>query len=163
MKKESSSGGNKQTLEKLKSFDLFKDLSGKELKQISNLLIERPYKAGEIVYKINYPHTVLYFVAEGEIKIYLEKDGEELELIRKKKNEHFGEVGLFLEMSRTASARAEEPSLLLAMTKKEFHEFINLYPKTGVKILKAISSFLCRIMVMGNEKLTQSQDQSNES
>ncbi len=163
MKKVSSSVENKQTLEKLKNFDLLKDLSNKELKQISNLLIERPYKAGEIVYKINYPHTVLYFVAEGEIKIFLEKDGEEIELIRKKKNEHFGEVGLFLEMNRTASARAEEPSLLLAMTKKEFHEFIDIYPKIGVKILKAVSSFLCRIMIMSNEKITKSQDQSNES
>jgi len=90
----------------LKNFYLLNQLNNKELKQISLFLLRRKFSKGEMLYKANFPHTVLYFVVEGEIKIFLENNGTEIELIRKKEYEHFGEIGLFLEMNRSAGARA---------------------------------------------------------
>jgi CRP/FNR family transcriptional regulator, anaerobic regulatory protein len=146
----------------LKNFYLLNQLNNKELKQISLFLLRRKFSKGEMLYKANFPHTVLYFVVEGEIKIFLENNGTEIELIRKKEYEHFGEIGLFLEMNRSAGARAEKDSTLLAMTKKDFQEYVHQNPKTGVKLLSAISSYLCEILIKNNEQLTKKAEQSNE-
>lgn len=150
-----SKEGNYLSVKELGKYSILKSLSKKDRKQLSNLLLERHYQEGELVYRINYPHTVLYFVAEGEIKIFLEEDGQDLDLINKKQYEHFGEIGLFLEISRTASARAVKESVLLAMTKKDFDDYIRLNPKAGNRILMEIGSRLCQIIIMNNKRIRE--------
>lgn len=147
----------------LKQYDLLKGLRKRELRQINNLLVERRYKKGEVIYKKGYPHTVLYFVAEGDVLIYLEKDGDEIELLHKKPFEHFGEVGLFMDMNRTASARAVEDTILLSLTKKNFNEFVRNSSKIGVKIMSNISAYLCRMLVKNNQIITNLHNQINEN
>lgn len=143
------------SLKELKKFKLLKDLSKSELKQLSGFLEERRYKPGEVLFKSGYPHAVLFFVAEGEVEIYLEKDNEEIKLVKKEKNEHFGEVGLFIEIDRTANARSDGESRLLALSKKNFNDFVRLNPRGGVKILRIISSILCQQMIENNKRLKE--------
>lgn len=150
------------SVKELGKYAILERLSKKERKQLANLLLVRNYKEGELVYRINYPHTVLYFVAKGEINIFLEEDGEDLQLVNKGKYEHFGEIGLFLEISRTASARAIEESVLLAMTKKDFEDFIKLNPKAATKILQSIGSMLCQIIINNNKRLRELQPSVSE-
>lgn len=154
---------NYLSVKELGNYSILKCLNKKERKLLANQLLERHYKAGELVYRINYPHTVLYFVAEGEINIFLEKNGKSFDLINKRQYEHFGEIGLFLEINRTASARAIDDTVLLALTKKDFDDFIHLYPKAGTKILKAIGSLLCEIIINNNEKIQKISEKSDET
>jgi CRP-like cAMP-binding protein len=163
LKRKDKEQSEKSPVQELKKYDILKGLKSKELRQIYNLVVTRRFKPGEIIYKKGFPHTVLYFVAEGDVKIYLEKDDEEIELIHKKPYEHFGEVGLFIDMNRTASARAEEPTVLLSLTKKDFKEFVKNSPRVGVKILNNISNYLCQIMIENNKKIMELHNQSNEN
>jgi len=147
----------KPEIKEFKNYQLLEGLSNRALFQIKNLLLERNYKKGELVFKKGYPQVVLYFVAKGDIKIYLDNDGEEIELIHKKHYEHFGEMALVLDSTRTASARAEEDSVLLAMTSKDFKDFVNKNPKDGIKLLFNISKYLSEILNRSNKKLENNQ------
>ena len=147
----------KPEIKEFKNYQLLEGLSNRALFQIKSMLLERNYKKGELVFKKDYPQVVLYFVAKGDIKIYLDNDGEEIELIHKKQYEHFGEMALVLDSTRTASARAEEDSVLLAMTSKDFHEFVDKNPKAGVTLLFNISRYLSEILNRSNKKLEDNQ------
>ncbi|MCF7913404.1 MAG: cyclic nucleotide-binding domain-containing protein [Candidatus Cloacimonetes bacterium] len=151
-----------EEIEELKNYKLLNGLKTKGLKQIRNLLLKREFKKGEQVFRANYPQVVLFFVAEGDIKIYLDNDGEELVLTHKVKYEHFGEMALILESTRTASARAEEDSTLLAMTSKDFEDFINKNPSSGIILLKNIGRFLSEMLRKNNEMMKNLQNKNNE-
>lgn len=153
----------KPDIKNLEHYQLLKGLSERELRLIRNLLLERHYKKGEQVFRRNYPQVVLYFVAQGDIKIYLDNNGEEIELIHKVQHDHFGEMALVLESTRTASARAEEDSILLAMTSKDFKEFVDKNPKAGNKLLFNISRYLSELLKMSNKRLEDTQNKKDES
>ena len=147
----------KPEIKEFKNYQLLEGLSNRALFQIKSMLLERNYKKGEQVFKKDYPQVVLYFVAKGDIKIYLDNDGEEIELIHKKQYEHFGEMALVLDSTRTASARAEEDSVLLAMTSKDFKDFVDKNPKDGIKLLFNISKYLSEILNRSNKRLEDNQ------
>ena len=161
MKKEATEKLKKE-LEEFKKYKLLEKIPAKALKQIKSLLVTRYFKKGEQVFRANYPQVVLFFVAEGEIKIYLDNNGEELELTRKVKYDHFGEMALILESTRTASARAEVDSTLLAMTSKDFNDFNKKNPSSGVKLLTNISKYLSEILRKNNEKMQILENKINE-
>ena len=161
MKKEAPEKSKKE-LEEFKKYKLLENMSYKALKQIKNLLVIRHFKKGEQVFRANYPQVVLFFVAEGDIKIYLDNNGEELELTHKVKYEHFGEMALILDSTRTASARAEVDSTLLAMTSKDFHEFNKKNPSSGIILLTNISKYLSEILRESNDKLKNLKNKTNE-
>jgi CRP-like cAMP-binding protein len=162
MNKKEKAKKNDKEIEELENYKLLKGLPSKGLKQIKSLLVTRNFKKGEQVFRANYPQVVLYFVAEGDIKIYLDNDGEELELTHKVKYEHFGEMALILESTRTASARAEVDSTLLAMTSKDFHEFNKKNPNSGITLLTNISKYLSEILRKNNEMMKNLQNKNNE-
>lgn len=124
-----------EDVHRLKKQDILNQLNLFELKNLSRHLIERHYKAGEIIYRENYPHVVLYMVKSGQVEIYLEsaENNENLGIL--KEHEHFGEIGLFNDTNRITSARALSDCHLYAISKYDFIRFISKYPGTGVKIL----------------------------
>ncbi|MCF7919593.1 MAG: cyclic nucleotide-binding domain-containing protein [Candidatus Cloacimonetes bacterium] len=154
--KEEPDQTKKKKAHELAVYSIFQGIGPRELNLVRNLILERNFKPEEMIFKIDYPHTVLFLVKEGEISIFLEKDDKEIELIRKKSCDFLGEMGLFIETTRTASARAVVPTKLLAITKKDFNEFTEKYPKIANKILINFNRIFCETIVSSNERLKTS-------
>ena len=138
----------------LRNVTFLNGLNRLELKLFSRLLHRREFEKNEWVFREDYPHTVLYIIAEGNIDIILEKNREEeINLVTLTSEDYFGEVGLFTDSQRTASARAASDAVLYAVSQKEFQVFINEHPRTASKILFQFAGKLSKDLIRTNRKL----------
>ncbi len=146
--------GNKLESSFLREIAFLKRLDFFELKTFSRLLHRREFKPGEVVFREGYPHAVLYIVKEGKIDIVLETDEKEpIKLAELTPKSFFGEIGLFIDTNRTATAFAAEESVLLAVSKVDFKDLIGKYPRIGVKIVYELGKRLSESLVDTNSKL----------
>lgn len=141
----------------LKDIRLLHKFSLNELKSISKFLLKREYKAGEIIFRENYPHVVLYFIVDGEVSIYLEKEDQQIPVVTLGKGDHFGEIGLFTEVNRTATAQAVQDTTVFALSKHDFKRFIVKNSGSGVKLLYKLAQGLTERVIEHTYK------QKNES
>jgi CRP-like cAMP-binding protein len=66
----------------------------------------------------------MYIVHQGSVKAVTVKNGQELMLGLIDQGKFFGEIGLMIDMPRTAQIRACEKSLLLEIRKADFQNFL---------------------------------------
>ncbi len=149
----------KKNVEQISNMKIFKNISflntlnSIEVHAFARLFHERNFKAGEIIFKENYPHTVLYLVVSGSVEIYLERPSGNLLMNTYEENGHFGEVGLFADTNRIATAVAKTDTILYAITKSDFKDFVETYPVSGVKILFNLGESLANILCNTNKRL----------
>ncbi len=152
--------GNKHDTRFLREIDFLKHLNHYELKIFSRLMHQREYKPGEVIFREGYPHAVLYIVKRGKVDIVLEQeDGDPIKLAELNPQSFFGEIGLFIETSRTATAIASEDTILLAVSKVDFQDMIDKYPRIGVKIVYELGKGLSNNVVETNKKLREITDE----
>ena len=124
----------------LKSIPLFKSLSDRDLRNMMNIIHNRNYLSGEYIFYQNDPGIGLYILREGEVMIIRESDdGEKITLATIQKGDFFGELALIDNDKRSASAIANSDVKLSVIFKSDLDEFIEKYPKKGVKILEGIA------------------------
>lgn len=143
----------KELVKFLANIALFQKLTKHERKNLTKYIYVRKFKAGEIIFRKGYPNVVFYILKHGELKVYLEKNDEEVELNRIKPLDFFGEIGLFLDDNRTATVKAVEESILLAISKRDLGDFIARFPRAGIKILYKLGELLSTHVVNLNKKL----------
>jgi len=144
---------DKELIKFLAGVNIFEKLTKNERKNLVKYIYVRKFKAGEMVFKKDYPNVIFYILKKGELKVFLDKNEDEIEINRLKTNDYFGEVGLFLDHSRTASVKAVEDSILLAISKRDLSDFIARFPRAGVKILYKLGEILCNHMINLNKKI----------
>ncbi len=138
----------------LRNVPFLHGLNRLELKLFSRLLHKRVFEKDEWIFREDYPHTVLYIIAEGQVDIILEKKREEaINLVTLGHEDYFGEVGLFTESQRTASAKAATHATLYAVSQKDFQVFINEHPRTASKVLFQFAGKLSQDLIRTNRKL----------
>jgi CRP-like cAMP-binding protein len=143
----------KDLIKFLKKVPIFKELSRSDLKHLRQYIYTRKYEAGEEVFKKGYPNVIFYIVKEGELKVFLKKKNEEVELNRVKPFEQFGSFGLFKDVKRTASVSAIEDSVLLGISKKDLATFVHKFPQAGVSILYELGCILSEHVVNLNDRI----------
>ncbi|MCF7793723.1 MAG: cyclic nucleotide-binding domain-containing protein [Candidatus Cloacimonetes bacterium] len=148
----------KSMIKFLKKVSIFAKLSKSELKQLQQFIYTRHYKAGEPVFKKGYPNVIFFIVKEGEVRVYLTKKGEDIELDRVKPEGHFGSIGLFADVKRTASVEAVEDSVLLGISKKDLATFVGKHHQAGIKILYELGNILCDHIIKLNDRLIEVDD-----
>lgn len=144
---------DKELIKFLARIDIFTDLSKLEKKNLIKYMYVRHYKKGEAVFKKGYPNVVFYIVKSGRLKVYLEDNGNELQINELHELDYFGEMGLFQEEFRSASIAAEEESILLGISKRDLNEFIVTFPRAGVKILYKFGQLLSNNIIAVNKRL----------
>jgi len=79
-------------------------------------LQEVNYKSGDIIIEQGEPAMEAYLIVSGQVKVYLEQNGKEIELARLGENEIFGETALFKGSDYGANVMATEDTVLIAIT-----------------------------------------------
>lgn len=125
---------------KLKSIEIFEDLSVGELAAVASVIEEISFDSDEVVIKEGDPGDTLYFILEGEVTVIkTEADGVEFNLDHISAGDHFGEMALFEEIPRTATIRTTKPCRMLFLHKQAFNEMVREYPHIALKICKVFS------------------------
>jgi CRP-like cAMP-binding protein len=129
--------------EVLSSMLPFKELSSRDLELLLFIVHNRVYVANEVIFSQGDPGIGLYIIQAGEVIIErkLDKDRKYI-LARFTKGDFFGEIALLDDESRSASAIATKDSKIAVIFKPDLDEFIDKYPKKGIKILRGLSQIV---------------------
>lgn len=138
-------------VKELKQFSLLNRLDDTELGFFAQMLLERQYKKDEIIFKAGYPHVVMFLVRQGEVDIV--KADSDIVLAELKPGHHFGEIGMFREVNRTATAIAREATSLWGVSKDDFNNFLETHPQAGVKLLFNIAASLSGHLIVTDERV----------
>lgn len=131
-------------LEKLLlSMPTFSELNSREIKALLAIIHHRTYVPDENIFYQGDPGIALYIIMEGNVKIeFSSETGEKMKLATFTVGDFFGELALVDGEKRSASAIAETDTKLAVIFKPDLDEFVEKYPKKGVKILKGISRII---------------------
>jgi CRP-like cAMP-binding protein len=129
-------------LQTLSSGPLFKNMGKKPLRKLLVDLIEKKYRAGDIIFHEGEIGKAVYFVLEGSVKIIKESNPENKILHVLGPGSQFGELALIGNTSRFASAVAEKDSLLLIMYKSYFDDLIQRNNAISSRILLNLAEIL---------------------
>ncbi len=108
--------------ELLERVPLFKGLSDGARISLSQRLVERRYQAGELVFSKGDTGSAMFLVLSGNVEIFLPPEAgvERVDLKEVAEGEHFGELALFDEKPRSATAVAKSDCVLLELQREHF-------------------------------------------
>ncbi len=135
----------------LHAVPVFSELEEKELALLTNRIHERKYLAGEYVFHQGDPGIGLYIIMEGEVVIKRNVENRLITLADFVKNDFFGELALIDGEKRSASAIAKTDLIVAAIFKPDLDEFVETYPKKGIKILWGINNLVTQRLRKLNE------------
>jgi CRP/FNR family cyclic AMP-dependent transcriptional regulator len=95
----------------------------------------RRYNGGEIIFKEGDPAGCAYKIIFGEVEIFKENQGQSVVLGVMKAGEFLGEMGLFDDQPRCASARAKTPVSMIMYKEDEFFHLISKDSKSFEQII----------------------------
>jgi len=127
----------------LKQAPIFLKVSTEDLRVVAHELEEEACFIGERVFDINDPSDRMYIIEYGKIGISLETNpGKKEFIVELGAKECFGEMGMFDDKPRSATAYVMEDSGLLALEKSKLRALIINYPELSLGIMGSISSRL---------------------
>ena len=129
----------------LKTVDLFQDIPGELLSQVSQISKAKNYDNGETIFKDGDIGYSMFIVLEGKISIT--KGDKEIALLEK--GASLGEMALLDNENRSANAIAKEDSILLKINQDVFYELM----ESNADIMKQIIKLLTGRIRTANTKL----------
>jgi len=132
-----------ENVELLREIPLFESLATDDLGILASRLVQRSFKAGQVIFNQGEPGDEMYIVAEGQVNIYL--PGEASRRVSLKdlaRGEYFGELGLFDDKPRSASALATTDTLLLGLTRSMLAAYLETRPQAAMPILRTMADRL---------------------
>jgi hypothetical protein len=127
----------------LKTVNLFESMTPEQLKILTNISEEVNFQTGEILFSENDPADYLYVIVDGEIEIvknYSEPGEIRLALLHSKAS--FGELTLFGDEGRSATAIASKDSTFLAIEKEHLLLLIQENPAISTSILFQLADMI---------------------
>ena len=138
------SPADRKSAEMLRKLDVFADLSFREALEVDELLHERVYEKGEIIFEAGDIGHGIFVVVSGRVRVDPSHEllkNAELEF---GPGEMLGELTLFEEAPRFATVVAMERTVMVALLRAEFSNLLTRNTKIGVKVLVRLSATMCR-------------------
>ena len=127
----------------LASMPPFENLSSKRIKILIKSIHHRVYQPNENIFMQGDPGIGLYIIEDGEVLISQKSESNQnFDLVRFGKGDFFGELALLDDTPRSASAIALKETKVGVIFRPELDEFIDKYPKSGIKVLRGISQII---------------------
>jgi len=99
-------------------------------------------KSGQQVFKEGDKSDGMYLVRKGELTVYIERDGNVIQLAKVGAGGMIGEMAFFENKARSASVRAEGDSEVSRISNDEFTQLMKQIPKWFVGIMTSLSGRL---------------------
>jgi uncharacterized membrane protein len=119
---------------------LFDDLSPEDIADLAEHLKRQHFPAGSIICEKGELGDSMYLVADGTVRIYLPGDGlSRVPLKEVTFGQYFGELSLFDDKPRSATAQACTDCEVLALQRADLHEQIKRRPAVAITLLAELS------------------------
>jgi CRP/FNR family cyclic AMP-dependent transcriptional regulator len=124
-----------KALQKVPGFDL---LSDSDLLRIVGASVNLAWPAGTMVFEKDSPGEALYIVLSGEVRIFDQINGSEIEIARTGPGDFFGEMSLLLDTTHTKNVEAVEDSELLVLMKDSFRRLMEMNDDLAAAVQKRL-------------------------
>ena len=138
----------------LTDFDLFKDLTASEAKELNETAKHLYFKKGDLIYEHGTPGNSLLLIARGQIKLTLPvKGGQHVHLLTLGKGQFFGEMSFLDGHAHSADAYAIEDTELLNIDRESLAHAIGQDQRMMLIIFKKISLAIAERLRHSNAEL----------
>jgi len=137
------------TIAQIRALPLFKGLTEDQVQELASIVVDKPYRRGQIIFREGDEGRGFYVVGSGRIKIYkLSPDGKEQILHIFGPGEPFAEVPVFAGQCYPANAEALEDSRLLFFPRASFIDLIRRHPSLALNMLAILSRRLRQLAAL---------------
>jgi len=147
---------DRKSAETLRKLDVFRDLSFREALEVNELLHERVYEKGELIFEAGDIGHGIFIVVSGKVRVDPSQQLLKEAMLEFGPGEVLGELTLFEEAPRFATVVAMERTVMLALFRAEFSSLLTRNTKIGVKVLVRLSTTMCqrvRRLLLGERHL----------
>jgi CRP/FNR family transcriptional regulator, cyclic AMP receptor protein len=144
----------------LHSIPLFEGLGEDDLRALAQTLERRTFKAGSMIFAQGDSGSAMYIVDSGDVNIHL--PGEASRRISLKdiaRGEYFGELALFDEKPRSASALATTDAVLFELQRSTLASYLERRPAAAMAILRTMSERLRETNTMLSARAAKNVDE----
>lgn len=127
----------------LRSLEIFKDLTPRELGHLAQALHSRTYREGEVLFVEGDIGRALFILETGDVELTRGgADDGKSPLYALKPGEFFGEMALLESLPRTATATARETSRVHLLYRTKLESLLHSEPRIGVTIMAHLARLL---------------------
>ncbi len=120
----------------IKHSKLGRGLQDEELKKLSEIVLLKKFKKGEIIFKEKEPSDSVVIIKKGRVVLKVETPNGVFEFCVMKEGDHFGELSLGGTSSRLLTAEAMEDCEIFFIPVENFEKFAENNPVIAYKVLK---------------------------
>ncbi|MFI5302081.1 MAG: cyclic nucleotide-binding domain-containing protein, partial [Polyangiales bacterium] len=145
--------------------ELFGSLSDADREALAERLHERRFAAGDAIFRQGDAGTSMFIVLSGSVQISLPGDASgapPLVLAHMRGGEYFGELALFDDKPRSATATAEIDTQLLELTRAELGAQLARSPTAAMTILQGMSTRVRETNALLSERAAKDADKEIE-
>jgi CRP/FNR family transcriptional regulator len=136
----------------LSETQLFSSLDPVDLQELASAAHPRHLKAGEVLFLDGEPADRLFVIVSGSIRAFrVNAKGREQILHIERSGATLAEVPVFDDGPYPATAAAEEPTVVLSLSRKDFKQICFRHPQVAWAALRLLSSRLRRHAELINE------------
>ncbi|MCC5814020.1 MAG: cyclic nucleotide-binding domain-containing protein [Leptospira sp.] len=137
----------------LQTTALFQNMSKKHIWEVSRLVHRRNYSEGEPIFRQSQIGAGVFLIMSGSVEIHSYQDGIRMDLANLEKGSFFGELSLFSDEPRSATATAKTDSVLLGFFQPELETLIQTKPRIGNSILMNFAKVITKRLIDTNQLL----------
>jgi CRP/FNR family cyclic AMP-dependent transcriptional regulator len=119
----------------LASIPMFESLSPEDLAGLAARLEEQVIPDGTTVFSQGDAGTTMYIIVEGAVDVVIDQGKRKIILATMFPGQYFGELSLLDGGHRSATVRTVKPTVVLALNREDFAEFVTMRPDSALRIL----------------------------
>jgi len=124
----------------LRNVPIFTDLSDSDLNRIASNMVSRDYEKGQMILLEESTGETFFIMTSGTVKVTrLSDDGREVILALLGESDFFGEMSLLDGEGRSANIVANEDAEVMTLSRRDFLECLETYPKIAISLLEELA------------------------
>jgi CRP-like cAMP-binding protein len=124
----------------LRNVPIFTDLSDSDLNRIASKMVSRDYEKGQMILLEESTGETFFIITSGTVKVTrLSDDGREVILALLGGSDFFGEMSLLDGKGRSANIVANEDAEVMTLSRRDFLECLETYPKIAIALLEELA------------------------
>ncbi len=143
----------------LGEFEFFEPFNPNDILGFAKYIREIECASGESIFRMGDISDEIYFIRKGTIRIQLPIEGKRSHhLATFGKGDFFGDMAFLDKETRSADAVAVESSLLFAISREKFDEYLVLHPQFGYLFFESLAFTLSKRLRLNHVELTALQE-----
>ena len=124
----------------LRNVPIFTDLSDSDLNRIASKMVSRDYEKGQMILLEESTGETFFIITSGTVKVTrLSDDVREVILALLGGSDFFGEMSLLDGEGRSANIVANEDAEVMTLSRRDFLECLETYPKIAIALLEELA------------------------